>query len=54
MSLELLKQLKDKMKHNHRLVNKCIIENGVVEDTRDFFYQDGYPVEKGNSLSHSY
>lgn len=49
MSLELLKQLKDKMKHNHRLApNERIIENaGVVEDTRDFFYQDGYPVEKG-------
>ena len=37
------------MKHNHRLApNERIIENaGVVEDTRDFFYQDGYPVEKG-------
>ena len=49
MSLELLKQLKEKMKHNHRLApNERIIENaGIVEDTRDFFYTDGYPVEKG-------
>ncbi len=49
MSLELLKKLKGKMKHNHRLApNERIIKNaGIVEDTRDFFYTDGHPVEKG-------